>query len=447
MKKKGSVSVPKTIRETKESKEPVKKKNVKIISSDEDSDKEGDSSSIFTLRGINTEKLDQEYITPILLDKGRSGKVSKLLKKKETVDDMMNKFSKMRLSTLSITPDDKIAGGNVMKTNLFYVMKDESDNWLPMVPKAGMCCRNCKDLLSNVLKKGERPLGCPYKYHSGKLKTVYRSEYRGDVKTGKQSEIQESVDIKSYTPLEIRKKRLTDKIREKHNVEKKDPDGKTIEEYFDTLYQFCSVPCILRFISDHSLIDKRLRESVTMLRMMCKRLGLHMAPKKSVLDIVNKIGCAPPLDMLFCFGGPMSYSEYHKSTVEGLSIVFSEPSSLLPSKEPISDDSIGHGIYKQKEIRDKTEKQFIELEEERMKKRKEQQDNADEGEEDEEGDEEEIKVKVKSKAKTKVKSKSKVDKNKEEKIIELSDSEEEKGTTRRKIMRASSIIVEQRELD
>ena len=219
--------------------------------------------------------------------------------------------STVNLSTLSFIPDEKITDRNLINCSLLFGMKDVATKGL-LPDKTDIACRNCTEPFTT------KPIGAPIRYVPCKIQSKYKSEYNGT----------EFVSFTNTTMTDIIN--MT-KIQKKKEEKEDAAGGKTFlsdniitRDYFDTLYMFCGIPCIIRYAHDHRT-DIRFKNTIPLLRMMIKKMGLEKLFPTSCIAVLNNIGAAPPVDKLTKFGGPMDIVQYRKISNTGYPfIVFRE---------------------------------------------------------------------------------------------------------------------------
>jgi hypothetical protein len=220
---------------------------------------------VFILKGIDTEKIDEEY----------------------------------GICSLSIQPlenDDTERIGTTSITELEIEKIPETISFLDESKKTRKCYISTINFKSNIQYKcfwdkhdlpiGVKPLGCPIKYIASNVTKVYMSEITKDKYT-----IQESV-------TEKRLKELKGKKDLRLSFEDKG--------YYETDCIFCSFECCMAWIEDNMNNPLYKNSKSLLLKMKIDETGSG--------DISNiTINPAPHWRTLSCFGGNLSIEQFRES--------------------------------------------------------------------------------------------------------------------------------------
>lgn len=339
--------------------EESKKKNITkmlSLSEEDDSDKEEEkkkkklekrkASHTFVLQNVSASKAEKEHF---------GDKFDSFFEKKEDpiVSKLRSQLEGLQVSNLKTPPDDTITEKTIQKMNLYLCGVTGKSTVINMIDqtskkrlpdKTGIVCRNCTEPFKT------RPLGHPIKYYPSVIRVVTKDLSGNEMIMNKEISRNERKKMEKEGLMEIvrengEKNGENKEIREnkKEGKQNKSTSKLIIREYYDTIYNFCSVSCMLRYghTNRHILMFK---DKVPLIRMMVKHSvelaldewqdelkkgkkgkSLKRKDKKEEpkLDtFLLQIGAAPHVDLLSKFGGPLDIDEYRSTPQDYPKIVF-----------------------------------------------------------------------------------------------------------------------------
>ena len=291
----------------------------------------------FVLQGIPAD-VEKEYAFDSFFNKKDDKNISKL----------RSQLEGLQISSLKASPDDVINDKTLMKMNLYLCgvsgnptnikMNDKDSKELPK--KTKFCCRNDGEVFHT------RPIGAPIKFNPSIIEIVTKDSSGSDMimcRTISASERKKHEDSGKFNVYYMKngEKKLVKKSKNKTCNAKL-----IVKEYFDTLYNFCSTACALRFSHTNRHLTM-FKYTVALMRMMVKQ-SIKMAADEWQEELQNgkklkdekymekhdkkcedekidvfrvELGAAPPVDMLEKNGGTLSIEDYRNMRMEHPNVV------------------------------------------------------------------------------------------------------------------------------
>jgi hypothetical protein len=299
----------------KESKQ--KEKKTEIVFEDEEEEnieikvKQPKKEFKFTLKNIDKIEIDKKYVPKELLYP------KELLDETEDVNSLTSKIERLKLSTLSTHPHDKLKTKGIMNSNIYIIMKDISSK-CNLPKKTNICCWNDTEPFNT------EPLGMPIKYYpstvvikSGEyisfqpLSKLERIRYEEKINEQKKNEKEMKSKLKI---LNEKLKKVNGENKEKikleiHSVSRQmslyQNQELKINEYYDTVGIFCSYGCMLCYFYKNKN-EPLYKNSLVLIRQMikdkCKLEGKEIPTRR--------IYASDDTRLLKKFGGTLSIEEY-----------------------------------------------------------------------------------------------------------------------------------------
>ena len=281
-----------------------------------DDNKEKEESLTFTLKDVDTNTLDKNYLLSEISNKYGTIKTNN---NENDVKINTTSLEKLGISNVKKEPIETIYWGDNYEIELFC-------NNVKLKPNVRVRCFNCHQLPI----EGSLMLIVPYKYVPSYIEEhVFAPECVNIVKNlnsvkdenkDKKDKIKTKTDIKNTPKVNyFRKEVYSDETKQYEN------NSNFIKnDYFEGSELVCSFPCMLSRGRQLSLLDPRYRNVKQFISWMYKRIFGKLP---------DKLIEAPPFSVLEDYGGPIKLSQYRKDflfiSMTDTNQYFSNPKDII----------------------------------------------------------------------------------------------------------------------